>query len=55
MLGIVALLVDTHYVKSNRESDYGRFDVMLIPKDKSNVTSGKIFVSLDFENGINYK
>lgn len=35
MLGIVALLVDTHYVKSNRESGYGRFDVMLIPKDKT--------------------
>ncbi len=35
VLGIVALLIDTHYVKSNRESGYGRFDIMLIPKDKN--------------------
>lgn len=34
VLGIVALLVDTHYVKSNRESGYGRFDIVLIPRDK---------------------
>lgn len=35
ILGIVALLIDTHEVKSNRESGYGRFDVMLIPRNNN--------------------
>lgn len=33
MLGFCVLLQDTHIVKSNRESGYGRFDLALIPKD----------------------
>ena len=33
MLGFCVLLKDTHIVKSNRESGYGRFDLALIPKD----------------------
>ncbi len=32
MLGFCVLLKDTHIVKSNRESGYGRFDLALIPK-----------------------
>lgn len=35
VLGILVALKDTHDVKSNRESGYGRYDVMVIPKDKS--------------------
>lgn len=33
MLGFCVLLQDTHIVESNRESGYGRFDLVLIPKD----------------------
>lgn len=33
ILGLMVSLNDTHEVKSNRESGYGRYDVMLIPKD----------------------
>ncbi len=35
VLGMLASLSQTHEVKSNRESGYGRYDVMLIPKDKT--------------------
>jgi Predicted AAA-ATPase/PD-(D/E)XK nuclease superfamily len=33
ILGMMVSLRETHEVKSNRESGYGRYDVMLIPKD----------------------
>lgn len=33
VLGLVVSLEATHEVQSNRESGYGRYDVMLIPKD----------------------
>jgi Predicted AAA-ATPase/PD-(D/E)XK nuclease superfamily len=33
VLGMMVSLSDTHDVKSNHESGYGRYDVMLIPKD----------------------
>ena len=35
MLGLTALLSSSYQVKSNRESGYGRFDLAIIPKDKS--------------------
>lgn len=35
VLGILLGLKDTYEVKSNRESGYGRYDVMLIPKSKN--------------------
>ena len=34
VLGLLVALKDTHEVKSNRESGYGRYDVSLIPYDK---------------------
>jgi pyruvoyl-dependent arginine decarboxylase (PvlArgDC) len=34
VLGMLVALKDTHEVKSNKESGYGRYDVMIIPKDK---------------------
>ncbi|OFI07072.1 putative AAA-ATPase [Clostridium acetireducens DSM 10703] len=37
VLGMLVALKDTHDVKSNRESGYGRYDVMIIPKDKQNL------------------
>lgn len=33
VLGMMVSLADTHEVKSNHKSGYGRYDVMLIPKD----------------------
>ena len=33
VLGMLVALNNTHYVLSNRESGYGRYDVMVIPKD----------------------
>ena len=41
VLGLLVNMQKTHYIKSNRESGYGRYDVMLIPKDKTGV--GVIF------------
>jgi len=35
VLGMLISLNDTHEVLSNRESGYGRYDVMIIPKDVS--------------------
>jgi hypothetical protein len=33
VLGILVALSDDYRVKSNRESGYGRYDIMIIPKD----------------------
>ena len=33
LLGLLVNLQHTHQVKSNRESGYGRYDVVVIPKD----------------------
>jgi len=35
VLGMLVSLNSTHQVRSNRESGYGRYDVMVIPHDKS--------------------
>ena len=35
VLGMLVGLKDTYYVNSNRESGFGRYDIMLEPKDKS--------------------
>lgn len=33
ILGVLVTLSDTHEIKSNRESGFGRYDIMIIPKD----------------------
>lgn len=33
VLGLISSTMNTHIIKSNRESGYGRYDVMVIPKD----------------------
>ena len=46
VLGMLVGLKDNYYVKSNRESGFGRYDIMLEPKDKNenNINNGsKIF------------
>ncbi len=40
VLGMVVNMADTYFVRSNRESGYGRYDVMLEPVDKN----GKAFI-----------
>lgn len=35
VLGILISLSDKYEIKSNRESGFGRYDIMMIPKDKS--------------------
>ncbi len=35
VLGMLVTLQGTHHIKSNRESGFGRYDVMIIPKDKN--------------------
>ncbi len=35
VLGMMVSLRETHEIQSNKESGYGRYDVMLIPKDPS--------------------
>ena len=35
VLGMLVGLKDSYYVKSNRESGYGRYDIMLESKDKN--------------------
>jgi hypothetical protein len=33
VLGLISSTINTHIVKSNRESGFGRYDVLVIPKD----------------------
>ena len=35
VLGMLVGLKDTYYVNSNRESGFGRYDIMLEPRDKN--------------------
>ncbi len=35
--GILVWLMDTHEIRSNRESGYGRYDIMIIPKKPSGI------------------
>ncbi|MGE5344308.1 MAG: PD-(D/E)XK nuclease domain-containing protein [Candidatus Omnitrophota bacterium] len=37
VMGLLIWITNTHEVKSNRESGYGRYDIMIIPKDVSKV------------------
>ena len=47
VLGMLISLNDTHEVLSNRESGYGRYDVMIIPKDISKLGIVIEFKKLD--------
>ncbi|SFB43393.1 PD-(D/E)XK nuclease superfamily protein [Clostridium frigidicarnis] len=47
VLGMLISLNDTHEVLSNRESGYGRYDVMVIPKDISKLGIVIEFKKLD--------
>lgn len=47
VLGMFASLAQTHEVRSNRESGYGRYDVMLIPKDHTKTGAILEFKAID--------
>ncbi len=40
VLGLLVSLQNTHWVKSNKESGYGRYDVLIIPKDQTQYPLG---------------
>jgi hypothetical protein len=44
VMGLIISLSDTHHVQSNKESGFGRYDVLLIPKD-----SEKLGIILEFK------
>ena len=50
VLGMLISLNDTHEVLSNRESGYGRYDVMIIPRDISKLGIVIEFKKLDFDD-----
>ena len=47
VLGILVALKETHEVRSNRESGLGRYDLMVIPKDKN-----KLGIIIEFKTAI---
>ena len=50
VLGLLLNLRDDYQVISNRESGYGRYDVMIIPEDKS-----ELGIVMEFKKANNYK
>ncbi|HBY05886.1 MAG: hypothetical protein UV38_C0004G0008 [candidate division TM6 bacterium GW2011_GWE2_42_60] len=49
VLGMLASLMETHYVRSNRESGDGRYDVMVIPHDLSKPGAVIEFKAVDLD------
>jgi hypothetical protein len=45
--GLLIWISNTHEVKSNRESGYGRYDIMIIPKDLTKIGYVIEFKSVD--------
>ena len=51
VLGLMVDRASDYMVKSNRESGYGRYDVVMEPKDKNNVAVIMEFKVFDTEDG----
>lgn len=51
VLGLLVTLSDRYEIKSNRESGYGRYDVMLLPRDTSALGIVIEFKSVDVDSG----
>jgi hypothetical protein len=47
VMGLLVWISGTHEIKSNRESGYGRYDIMIIPKDPSQIGYVIEFKSVD--------
>ena len=48
--GLLIWISNTHEVRSNRESGYGRYDIMIIPKDVSKISYVIEFKTVDQDN-----
>ena len=55
ILGMVLSLSDKYYVKSNRESGYGRYDILLEPRNKKETAFILEFKVAKTENEIDSK
>ncbi|WP_242866453.1 AAA family ATPase [Clostridium acetireducens] len=55
MLGITTLLIDKYMIKSNRESGFGRFDLVLIPREKEKVAIIMEFKKANTKEELRYK
>jgi len=49
--GLLVWVSDTHEIKSNRESGFGRYDIMIIPRDPSKIGYVIEFKAIDAEEG----
>ena len=49
--GLLVWITDTHEIKSNRESGYGRYDISIIPKDMRKVGYVIEFKAIEAEDG----
>ncbi|HLP47440.1 MAG TPA: PD-(D/E)XK nuclease domain-containing protein [Candidatus Kapabacteria bacterium] len=47
--GMLTWISNTHEIKSNRESGYGRYDIMIIPRDVAKTGYGIEFKAVDLE------
>ena len=47
VLGMLVSLSDNYKVKSNKESGYGRYDIIIIPKDISKISTIIEFKKID--------
>ncbi len=47
VIGLLIWISNTHEVKSNRESGYGRYDIMIIPRDSDKIGYVIEFKSVD--------
>jgi hypothetical protein len=48
--GLLIWIANTHEIKSNRESGYGRYDIMIIPRDLNQVGFVMEFKTVDKED-----
>jgi hypothetical protein len=48
--GLLIWIANTHEIKSNRESGYGRYDIMIIPRDLNQVGYVMEFKTVDTED-----
>jgi len=49
--GLLVWITGTHEIKSNRESGFGRYDIMIIPRDPSKIGYVIEFKAIDAEEG----
>ncbi len=55
MLGILSGLKDNYEIRSNRESGYGRYDLLIIPKDLNKLGIVMEFKAINHDNDVNLR